>query len=95
MEKRYELKHIAAEHRYVFDLGDDKAYIAYEEQPNAVVLTHTIVPEAYGGQGIAAELTEAVLADLKAKGRKIIPECSYIVRWIERHPAWEGMWYKE
>lgn len=96
MEKRYELKHNPAEHRYEFDLGNGaKAFITYVEGPDALFLTHTIVPEEYEGQGIAAELTVDVLEELKRQKRKIIPHCSYIIRWIERHPEWQGMWYKE
>lgn len=95
MEKRYELKHNPAENRYEFDLGTDKAYIEYAEGKEALLLTRTVVPEAYEGQGIAAELTVDVLEELKKQGRKIIPHCAYIIRWIERHPEWQGMWYKE
>ena len=89
MEKRYVLKHLPGECRYEFDLGDATAVVDYERIGEGVVaLTHTGVPESHSGQGIAAELTEAVLEDLRQRGLKVVPLCSYSKIYIARHPQW-------
>lgn len=92
MKTSHTLIHNAAEGRYEFDLGGGaRACIEYEEHPEGLVLTHTIVPPQFEGQGIAAELTAATLDAICARGLRIIPQCSYIVRYIERHPEWQTL----
>jgi len=38
------------------------------------------------GQGVAAILVEAAFAAAREAGVKIEPQCSYIARYMERHP---------
>ena len=90
--KRYTLRHDPARQRFSFDLGDGKqAVIDYLRRGDTLHLLHTGVPSRFEGQGIAAELTEAVLAEIRAQGLRIVPECSYIARYIERHPEWRQL----
>lgn len=82
----------AAAMRYEFDLGDGaRAFIEYEPHPEGLALTHTIVPPQFEGQGIAAELTAATLEAIRSRGLRIVPQCSYIVRYIQRHPEWQEL----
>jgi predicted GNAT family acetyltransferase len=55
---------------------------------DARLVDHTIVPPAIGGRGIAAKLVEAIVADARAQGFKVLPECSYVVAAFDRHPEW-------
>ena len=90
--KRYTLRHDPARQRFSFDLGDGKqAVIDYLRRGDTLHLLHTGVPSRFEGQGIAAELTEAVLAEIRAQGLRIVHECSYIARYIERHPEWRQL----
>lgn len=43
------------------------------------------------GQGIASQLTVAVLEDLKRQGLKVVPLCRFMARYILRHPEWKQM----
>ena len=52
------------------------------------LVDHTIVPPQIGGRGIAAKLVEAIVADARAEGFKVIPQCSYVVAAFDRHPDW-------
>lgn len=90
MEK-YTLENNKARSRYEFDLGDDTAYVDYERMGRTIVLTHTFVPEAYEGRGVGRQLVAAVLADIRKQGLKIVPLCSFIAIYIERHPIWRDM----
>ncbi|MCE4539293.1 N-acetyltransferase [Pelomonas sp. P7] len=54
-----------------------------------VTFTHTGVPEACQGQGLAARLVEAGLQWASAQGLKIVPACSYVHAYIQRHPEWQ------
>jgi len=55
---------------------------------DARLVDHIIVPPAIGGRGIAAKLVEAIVADARAQGFKVLPECSYVVAAFDRHPEW-------
>ena len=55
---------------------------------DARLVDHTLVPPEIGGRGIAAKLVNAIVADARAKGFKVIPECSYVVAAFDRHPEW-------
>lgn len=92
MEKRYQLIHDAARNRYEFHLNGGIAYVEYEPVGEGIYrLTHTIVPPAFEGQGIGRELVESTLEALREQGVRIIPQCSFIVRYVQRHPEWESL----
>lgn len=95
MEKRYPLIHNAANHRYEFHLDGGVAYVEYEPEAGAYRLTHTIVPKAFEGQGIAAQLVAATLEEFRHRDEMVIPDCVYIVRYIERHPEWQEIVVKK
>ena len=56
-----------------------------------VVFTHTGVPPAYRGQGLAALLVDAGLQWARAEGLKVVPACSYVHAYIQRHPEWQNL----
>ena len=51
-----------------------------------MMLTHTGVPKALRGRGIAALLVQAALEHARAKGLKVRPDCSYVEVYMQRHP---------
>jgi hypothetical protein len=50
-----------------------------------MTITHTRVPQAIGGRGVAAELMEAALQFAKERGWSIDPACSYAAAYMRRH----------
>lgn len=56
-----------------------------------MTITHTGVPPAVGGRGIAAALVAAAFATARAEGWKVMPACSYAAAWIRRHPEYEDL----
>lgn len=63
----------------------------YHRPDGTRVLDHTFVPPALNGQGLAAILTEAALKLARKDQVRILPHCSYVARWIDRHPEWQGL----
>ena len=87
MEKKHAVIDNAAEKRYELDLGKgDMALIEYATGDGFVVLTHTEVPSAYEGQGIGKELE-----DIRSKGLRVVPQCSFVEVYIRRHPEWADL----
>ena len=55
------------------------------------VATHTIVPRAIGGRGVAGQLVDRLIADAREQGFKIVPQCSYVAKKFEDHPDWSDL----
>jgi predicted GNAT family acetyltransferase len=54
-------------------------------------MTHTEVPPALAGRGIAAELVKAALAHARGQGLKVRPACSYVRVYMQRHPETQDL----
>lgn len=48
--------------------------------------THTYVPPALRGKGIAEQLVHEALEDARNRGYKVVPSCWYVKLYIDRHP---------
>jgi len=77
--------HDPAGSRFRLDLDGHEAVLEYRLHDGAMVITHTLVPDAIGGRGIAAALVRAALAHARAEGLKVVPECSYVAVFMQRH----------
>ena len=63
------------------------AHADYKLQDGAVVLTHTEVLPGNEGKGVGSRLAKLVLADLRQRGAKIVPQCSFMAGYIAKHPG--------
>lgn len=73
--------------RYELDAkGGEPAFAAYERNGRVVTFTHTIVPPADQGHGVASTLIKGALADVRAQGLRIVPQCVFVAAYLERHP---------
>lgn len=57
----------------------------------ARVAEHTLVPREIGGRGIAGLLVEDLIADARANGFKIVPQCSYVAAKFDKNPEWADL----
>lgn len=67
----------------------------YELGDGVVTLTHTEVEPQFEGRGIASRLVRAALDDIRADGRKVVPQCAYVKGWLEKHPDYLDLVYGE
>jgi predicted GNAT family acetyltransferase len=58
------------------------------EGGTTLIADHTLVPSEIGGRGVAARLVEALIADAREAGDRIVPKCSYVEAAFRRHPEW-------
>lgn len=57
-------------------------------------LEHTIVDQAYGGQGLAGMLVQELVSKARERGTKIIPTCSYALKAFEKKAEYADVWAK-
>lgn len=84
--------------KYVAHLEGEDAQGTLEWEPGAQsngkevrIATHTIVPKEIGGRGVAADLVERFIADARAKGFLIRPDCSYVEKKFDENPDWSAL----
>ncbi len=65
-----------------------RCVVDYMLRDDVMTVTHTGVPDAVGGRGIAAELTKFVLDAATQAGWKLNPACSYTAAYVRRHPEY-------
>lgn len=67
------------------------AFLEYAVGGDHVIFAHTFVPEALRRQGLAAVLTHAALTEARRAGWRIVPACSYVAAYLERHPEFADL----
>lgn len=65
--------------------------LTYRRDGDVLVADHTLVPPEIGGRGVAGKLVEALVADAREHGWKIVPQCSYVEVAFRRHPEWADL----
>jgi len=74
--------------RYEIWLDETKVgHADYSVRPGEIHFVHTEVDPAQQGKNLAAILMRETLEDVREAGNtKVVPVCSYVVRYMERHP---------
>lgn len=83
--------HNAAASRYEAMVDGHLSVCEYERAEGRMVFTHTVVPPELRGRGIAEKLVRAALADARSAGRKVVPTCSYVAKFIERNREFKDL----
>jgi uncharacterized protein len=83
--------HNAAARRYEATVEGQLSVCAYELDGGRMIFTHTVVPPELRGRGIAEKLVRTALADVRANGRKVVPACSYVAKFLERHAEFQDL----
>ena len=83
--------HNPAASRFEARVGTQLAVADYLLEDGRIVFTHTYVPTALRGHGLAEQLVRAGLAFSAAEKRKVVPQCSYVESFIQRHKEFQGL----
>jgi predicted GNAT family acetyltransferase len=86
-----EVTHNEARHRFEAGTFPKLATVNYRVSGKSLDLVHTEVPAEYQGQGLAGKLAKAALDWARAQDMKVIPGCSYIKGYIEKHPEYADL----
>lgn len=77
--------------RFTAFVDGHRCVIDYLLNDGVMKITHTGVPDAVGGRGIAAEMTKFALDTARRDGLKVVPICSYTVAYVRRHPEYSDI----
>jgi len=84
-------KHDTDTRRFVIAHPEGYAELTYKLESSVMLITHTFVPTSLRGQGVAEALTRTALAWASQTDLRVIPQCSYVARFIERHPEFQPL----
>jgi uncharacterized protein len=71
--------------RFEVEVDGALAIIAYLRDGQTITFTHTQVPPALEGQGLASSMAHAALDYAQAQGLVVIPLCPFVASYIQRH----------
>jgi len=86
-----EIMHDIAKQKFYLIVDNLESHLEYVRMDNVLNLIHTYVPIELRGKGIAAKIVEAALTYVKENNLKIIPSCSYVASYIEKHKEYEKL----
>lgn len=85
------IRHDHAAHRFETLVEGAICELDYTLAAGVMTITHTGVPTAVGGRGIAAALVQAAFDVARQENWKVQPACSYAAVWLQRHPEYHAL----
>ena len=85
------VRHNAAASRYEAEVAGHLAVVEYVVEGGRVVFTHTLVPPELRSRGIAEKLVRAALEDARLQGKRVVPQCTYVARFLQRTPEFQSL----
>jgi hypothetical protein len=91
-DRQASVRHVAEQQRYELLVeGQPLGVAAYSEQGEQMVFTHTEVDPSLSGQGLGSVLAKGALEDARRRGKRVVPQCEFIAKYIERHGEWQDL----
>lgn len=81
-----EVKHDKQNQRFVLDIEGQEVYIAYSLDGDVMELYTTYTPPNLRGKGYAEKVVRAAMEFAKENHYYVIPSCSYVAVFLQRHP---------
>jgi predicted GNAT family acetyltransferase len=80
------VERVDARRRYEILVDGRRAGLtAYRDRGEQRVFFHTEVDDAFAGQGLAAQLVQQALVDVRQSGKRIVPVCPYVAKFLKKH----------
>lgn len=71
--------------------GELAAFLDYRTSAGQLDLVHTEVDPRFEGQGLGAKLVQGALDDARASGHKVVPSCSFVAKFVQRHAGYQDL----
>ena len=80
-----------AKRRFELEEGGSTAFVTYVLDGDRMTLAHTIVPLEVEGRGVGSRLVRGALDAARERGLSIVPQCSFVRGYIERHSEYQDL----
>ena len=81
--------HNADASRYELYVDDTLASIAeYRRVGSRLIFDHTETDRAFRGRGLAAELVEWAMNDVRERRLSVVPRCWFVRQFLDEHPEY-------
>jgi predicted GNAT family acetyltransferase len=87
----FDVRQNKAESRFELIVDGHLAVADYLMDAGRMVFTHTEVPVALRGGGIAGKLVSFAMESALKEGLKVVPQCSYVDNFLKRHPEYSDL----
>ncbi len=77
--------------RFELPVGDQVVFADYRRQPGRLVITHVEAPQNLRGKGVAGQLMQGMLDQVRAAQLKVLPLCPYARAWMQRRPDYRDL----
>ncbi|HEX7708213.1 MAG TPA: GNAT family N-acetyltransferase [Thermoanaerobaculia bacterium] len=85
------VRHNEEESRFETVIDGRTAFVDYRRNEGEIVLTHTEVPPELSGRGLANEIVKQALEYARANDLRVVPQCSFVQKYIERNPEYADL----
>ena len=85
------VRHNTAESRFEAIVDGFLSVADYGLSDGQMVMTHTFVPPDLRGRGVAEKLVRAAMEHARAERLRVVPACSYVGAFLQRHPEYRDL----
>jgi predicted GNAT family acetyltransferase len=65
--------------------GKIAGFAEYQRSDGEIEFTHTVVDDAYEGQGLGSVLVRTALDNVRGDGVQVVATCPFVKKYIQRH----------
>ena len=80
-----------AKTRFELETPSGLAEAHYKLRDGVINFTHTEVPSAERGQGVASQLARGALDQVRERGLRVVATCPYMAAFIKRHSEYHDL----
>ena len=81
--------------RFESDVDGGVAFVEYIIDGDEITFTHTEVPKAAEGKGVAGKLVAGALSYARTASLRVVPQCPYVAAWMKRHREYDDILHSE
>jgi predicted GNAT family acetyltransferase len=81
--------------QFRLEVDGQVALIQYARSNGTILFSHTEVPPALEGKGLAAKLARTALEYARDHKLAVVPRCQYVASYIRKHPEFEPLVKKD
>ena len=89
------VRHNEKDERFESDAEGGIAFVEYIIDGDEITFTHTEVPKAAEGTGVAGRLVADAMAYARGANLRVIPQCAYVAAWLKRHSEYDDILHPE